>query len=441
MASAGPATPRSVPEGVPAAESAVPTPPERRRRGEGFSAFQKLEAQARRLETSMFFLIVLIAVAPPLYYALIEVRQLRARAAVHAEHVAAILEFYGQMPHSTLEGLARHLRVELEHDDLTCIQVFASDGREVLRLGQPAGWARPDAVEADRPGAAAPFARFRVRMYDENLKADIRRLVAIHLMVGLLLGLGIYRIPVRAFGQAIRELESAQAQLIHSNRLSALGSMYAGLTHEINNPLGILCARARLSLAMAREKGYDEELLKDLEVIDRQGVRIAEIMRSLLAFARKAEFSTRPVDLNSVVREVVNLVEKPFAKQGVGVRTELAPALPQVRASADHLQQVLLNLLTNARDAMPGGGTITLRTARDEGRVVAEVRDSGPGLAPEVEAHLFEPFFTTKETGKGTGLGLSVSHGIVSAHGGELDGANAPEGGALFRVRLPAADA
>src|SRR6185369_16683191 len=110
-----------------------------------------------------------------------------------------------------------------------------------------------------------------------------RRLVAVHLMVGIVLGLGIYRIPVRAFGQAIRELKSAQAQLVHSYRLSALGSMYAGLTHEINNPLGILSARAKLALIAAREKGYDEDLLKDLEVIDRQGVRIADIMRSLLA--------------------------------------------------------------------------------------------------------------------------------------------------------------
>ncbi|HET7747677.1 MAG TPA: ATP-binding protein, partial [Vicinamibacteria bacterium] len=125
--------------------------------------------------------------------------------------------------------------------------------------------------------------------------------------------------------------------------------------------------------------------------------------------------------------------------QGVAVASELASTLPAVRGSHDHLQQVLLNLLTNARDAMPEGGTITLRTLATDGEAVVEVRDTGPGLSAEVEERLFEPFFTTKAVGQGTGLGLSVSHGIVSAHGGHMEATNAPGGGALFRVALPVA--
>jgi signal transduction histidine kinase len=190
-------------------------------------------------------------------------------------------------------------------------------------------------------------------------------------------------------------------------------------------------------LAAAQEKRFDADTVRDLEVIDRQGGRIAEIMRSLLAYARKSEFRMTSVDLNGVVREVVSLVNKPFAKQGVLVETDLDAALPSLQASPDRLQQVFLNLLNNARDAMPQGGTITVRTARLDGHVLAEVSDTGPGLTAQAREHAFEPFFTTKEAGQGTGLGLWVSYGIVSAHGGELEALNAPAGGALFRLRLP----
>jgi two-component system NtrC family sensor kinase len=217
--------------------------------------------------------------------------------------------------------------------------------------------------------------------------------------------------------------------------------MYAALTHEINNPLGILSARVSLMLATARESGADPAAIHDLEIVERQGGRIAEIMRGLLAFSRKAEFTRSPVDLNTVVREIAGLVEKPYSKQGVLVQTELASSLPTIEGSPEHLHQVLVNLVTNARDAMPEGGTLTLRTRRDSGRVVAEVCDTGRGLSVEAREHLFEPFFTTKGVGQGTGLGLSVSHGIVSAHGGQIEAFNAVAGGAVFRIVFPMAGA
>jgi signal transduction histidine kinase len=410
----------------------------RRRRGEGLSPFQKLEARGRRLEASIFFLVALIAFAPPLFYSILQVRQLRARAAVHAGHVAAILEIYGHMPKANLEGLKRHLRAELERDDLASLGILDAAGVGALDVGTPPAWARLDSVDLLLPPGPLPYSKVRVAMHDEPLQRDIARIVGVHLLVGLVLGLGIYRIPVRAFARAIEELRSAQAQLVHADRLSALGSVYASLSHEINNPLGILSARAKLALAAAREKGLDDETVRDLEVIDRQGTRLAEIVRGLLAFARKAESSMRPVDLNAVVREVVGLVKQPFSKQGVRLESDLDPTLPVLQASPDQLQQVLLNLVTNARDAMPSGGTIRLRTARANGHLIAEVRDTGSGLTAEVQEHLFEPFYTTKDVGKGTGLGLSVSYGIAKAHGGQLEGANAPGGGALFRLSLPA---
>jgi signal transduction histidine kinase len=120
---------------------------------------------------------------------------------------------------------------------------------------------------------------------------------------------------------------------------------------------------------------------------------------------------------------------------------ELPPGLPRFVGSPDQIAQILINLVNNARDAMPQGGVLTLRTRAGDGHVMAEVRDTGPGLPPEVERRLFEPFFTTKPVGRGTGLGLSVSYGIARAHGGQLTGGNAEGGGARFELSLPAAEA
>lgn len=409
------------------------------RRGQGLSAFQRLESQAHRLERSILLLVGLVAFAPPLFYAVMEMRNLRRQAVDHAQHVAMMIELYGRMPGASLEGLQRHLEGELSRDGLQSIQVFASDASELIRIGSPVTTA-PDAIDVALEPWLAPFSQVRVKLPDVHLRHDVARLAAVHVLVGLVLAFGVYRIPVQAFSRAIRELESAQSQLVHSNRLSALGAMYAGLAHEVNNPLGILTARAKMALSFLREKGADDESVRDLEVIDRQAGRIAEIMRSLLAFARRGEFTLGPLDLNAVVSDVVHLVEKPFAKQGIAVSAQLGAALPAVRGSSDHVQQVLLNLITNARDAMPSGGRIEVRTYAADGHVVTEVRDTGPGLAPEVLERLFEPFFTTKDVGKGTGLGLSVSFGIVSAHGGEIEATNAPDGGAVFRVLLPAGE-
>jgi len=413
-------------------------PRERRRPGKGLSAFQLLETHARRLTRSIVLLIALVAVAPPLFYSIIEIRQYRSRAAVHAAHAATILELYSKMPQASAEGLQRHLRTERQHDDVASIQVNTAGGASML-IGDPPGLGLPTSAELKLPPSAAPFTSVRVSLHDEALLPDLRRILGVHILVALVLGVGVYLVPVRAFDRTMVELKSAQAQMVHSNRLSALGAMYAALTHEINNPLGILTARANLALSAAREKGLDAETIHDLEIIERQGGRIAEIIRSLLAFSRKAEFERRPVDLNAVVSEVVSLVERPFSKQGVRVQTELTPSLPPVQGSPEHLHQVLVNLVRNARDAMPDGGTLTLLTAHREGRVVVEVRDTGRGLSSEVREHLFEPFFTTKDVGEGTGLGLSVSHGIVAAHGGQIDAENAAGGGAVFRISLPEA--
>jgi two-component system NtrC family sensor kinase len=276
-----------------------------------------------------------------------------------------------------------------------------------------------------------------VELDGRPLARQMGRVFGIHAVVALLLSLAMYRLPVRAVRRAARDLEITEAQLLHSEKLRTLGEVYAGLTHEINNPLGIILTRVKLLLGAAQERGLPAEVTRDLEAIDKHGARIADIVRGLLAFSRKTELAPRDTDLNQVLADVLALVEKPFARNGVTIESQLAPDLPHIQASPDHLQQVFLNLVKNAREAMPEGGTIIVRTRRNGTNLVAEVLDDGMGISPSAVGHLFEPFFTTKDVGKGVGLGLSVSYGIVKAHDGEIEAENRPGKGAVFRVILP----
>jgi len=159
-----------------------------------------------------------------------------------------------------------------------------------------------------------------------------------------------------------------------------------------------------------------------------------------LTFARKGEFELTPLNLNDAIEEIVGMVREPFAKMNIGVECNLEKNLPSINSSANQLQQVFLNLLTNARDALPEGGTINVRTYRDledKGRVVAELTDDGTGIPRGEIGRIFEPFFTTKEVGKGTGLGLSVSYGIMRAHAGDIRVESEPGKGSTFTLIFP----
>jgi signal transduction histidine kinase len=315
------------------------------------------------------------------------------------------------------------------------LRIRDAQGQELIRLGERVSGALPSTVQRVLPVSMAPMHDIEISVEDGPLLQDAARVLAIHLLVGLVLGLGFFRTPVRALRRAIRELDETHAQLLQSDKIGAIGEAYAGLTHEINNPLAIILSRVRLMRAREQEKRLDAEVSRDLEVIERQGSRIAELVRGLLAFARKRDFHMRETDLNQVVEETAALIRKPFEKKGITIRTELVRSLPRLWASPPHLQQVFLNLLNNARDAMPEGGRIVIRTLQVDGSLVAEVEDSGTGLAQGVGDRVFEPFFTTKE--KGTGLGLSVSYGTIKAHAGEMTVESETGKGTLFRVTLP----
>jgi signal transduction histidine kinase len=395
-----------------------------------------LKRRARTLERWLVALLAVIVVAPPAVFYSLELVRARARAETQALQLAAMIGGQLRRSPADAEALGRALEAQARAGHLPgFIRVSDVDGRDLLRLGDRDPSNAAATVRRVLPASLAPLHEIEISVDQHPVLRDAARVLGIHMLVGLVLGFGFFRAPVRALHRAIREAETARAQLLHSDKLSAVGEAYASLTHEINNPLGIILSRVRLLRTQQRDRPLDPDVCRDLEVIERQGSRVAEIVRGMLAFTRKTDLRMKETDLNEIVREVTALVQKPFSKQEIRIETKLGESLPRIWGSAAHLQQVLLNLMNNARDAMPDGGTIVVRTAQKDGSVVAEVEDSGTGLAQEARGRVFEPFFTTK--GKGTGLGLSVSYGIIQAHGGEIAEESETGKGALFRLTLP----
>jgi PAS domain S-box-containing protein len=225
-------------------------------------------------------------------------------------------------------------------------------------------------------------------------------------------------------------LERAARQ---SEKLAALGTLAAGLAHELNNPIGIISSRAELMLLEGDSAPLSPDVAEDLRVIHRHAQRVARIAQGLLSFSRHSSGERGRIDLNRVVDETLLLVEKMIVKDGITLRRALTPSLPPIWGDANALQQVVMNLVTNARDAVKGGGEISVETSaavEPAGGVQLVVHDSGPGIPPEILPKIFDPFFTTKA--EGTGLGLSISYGIVREHQGTVDVQSAPGKGTTF---------
>ncbi len=245
-----------------------------------------------------------------------------------------------------------------------------------------------------------------------------------------------------------REKELLNEQIIQSGKLASLGELAAGVAHEINNPVAIMVEEAGWLLDLMQEEsqlfaasGNRDEYLRALGQIETQGRRCKEITTKLLGFARRTDAPRQPTQINDVVAEVAGLVERPARYVNVLMTLDLQTDLPLVEASPSELQQVLMNLVNNAVDALEKtGGEVVVATRRlPEGQVEISVSDNGPGITESVLPRVFDPFFTTKPVGKGTGLGLSICYGIVDKLGGRIEVRSAPNQGATFLVRLPAA--
>jgi two-component system NtrC family sensor kinase len=227
-------------------------------------------------------------------------------------------------------------------------------------------------------------------------------------------------------------------KLIHAERMAAIGQLVSGVAHEVNNPLTAILGFADLLLD---NPDLPENARKDLRVILQEAQRTKQIVQNLLSFARQTPPQRSAVHLNSILRRTIQLRSYDFTSHGVEVIEHLDEGLPEVMGDAHQLQQVFLNILNNAYDAVHEGGPpsrIEIMTTKAGDGVEISFRDNGPGISDP--AKVFDPFFTTKEVGKGTGLGLSICYGIVNEHGGEIHCHNNPDGrGATFVVHLPAA--
>jgi len=232
-------------------------------------------------------------------------------------------------------------------------------------------------------------------------------------------------------------------QLLQAEKMAALGQTISGVAHELNNPLATILSWAE---RLSERRPADEGVRKGIDTILGEAERAARIVRNLLTFARKRQTTRAMVDVNQIVRETLSLRAYEQRVSNIEVIDALAAGLPQVFADGYQLQQVLLNLVINAEQAMltaNGRGVLVVRTWYDaeEESVVLEINDDGPGVPETVQPKIFDPFFTTKEVGKGTGLGLTVAYAIVEEHGGRIRLESPPNRGASFFVELPAGGA
>jgi PAS domain S-box-containing protein len=236
--------------------------------------------------------------------------------------------------------------------------------------------------------------------------------------------------------RAYEDLRRTQEQLLQSEKMSAVGQLISGVAHELNNPLTAILGYAQL----LESEQLDTRVQDFIGKLHKQAQRTQKIVQNLLSFARQQKPKRIHVDLRSVMEDTIALRDYDLKVNNIQVHREFEPVLPSVVADPNQLEQVYLNIINNAADAMldgARGGVLRVKIYSDNGHVVSEFHDSGPGIREP--KHVFDPFYTTKRVGKGTGLGLSICYGIVKEHGGEITAQNHPQGGALLQVRIPVA--
>jgi signal transduction histidine kinase len=243
----------------------------------------------------------------------------------------------------------------------------------------------------------------------------------------------------RKMAADIERLRELNEQLIRTEKLAAAGTLAAGVAHEVNNPLASISSLIQMLQARPLNADNATEHAEMLRLISEQIARITRVLRDMMEFARARPPLRAPLDINEIIEASIRLASFDKNFQKLDLNVALDHSAPRVFADADQLQQVFLNLLLNARDAMPDGGELHVRTHYDalNAEMTIEVADTGTGIAPEHRAHVFDPFFTTKPAGTGTGLGLAVCYGIITAHGGRIELSANNGRGTRVRVMLP----
>jgi two-component system NtrC family sensor kinase len=291
-------------------------------------------------------------------------------------------------------------------------------------------------LEQDKYGDTRLWSAFRIQ------------LLAVSLITALVAGLAIVTVA-KSLADRIRDAEEAREALIqeseHTSKLASVGRLAAGVAHEINNPLAIISEKAGLMkdiMTFAHEMPQRQKFMAEISSVEDAVNRARVITHRLLGFARRMDVPLQPVQVNDVLREVVGFLDKEALYRGIEIEQQLDPDLPAIESDTGQLQQIFLNILNNAIDAVERGGRIHIASRRAEGPAVAiDVRDDGPGMPPEVLRKIFEPFFTTKSGTErhGTGLGLSITYGLVKKLGGRIGVQSAVGAGTTFRVTFPLA--
>jgi len=234
----------------------------------------------------------------------------------------------------------------------------------------------------------------------------------------------------------ITEETRLQQELIQQEKMAAIGMLAGGVAHEINNPLGGILAFTQLIM---RDLDKGNSIRTDLEEVEKAAIRCKKIVSDLLDFSRSSSGQdNKDVEINALIEKIVPFIKAEIKSYNVNLKLELGSGLPYVHGNANKLQQVFLNLLTNACQSMNKGGDLAVKTFEENGHVCVSVEDSGCGIPKEHLTRIFDPFFTTKPPGKGTGLGLSVSYRIIKEHDGIIDVESAEGAGTKFIVRMPA---
>jgi PAS domain S-box-containing protein len=300
-------------------------------------------------------------------------------------------------------------------------------------------------------GAERFGGRNRLLLFEALLKAESGREIPVQVSAVRLTDDG-KDAGIVAFFRDLREIRrlerdlADQAAILHQDKMMSLGRLAASVVHEINNPLSGILNYARL---MSRVLGQGElsgdrreKFQRYLAVVETETARCSRIVSGLLGFSRRSPTAFAPVEVAELFRRCVLLSRHKMELSRVRLDLRCPPGLPPVSGDFNQLQQCLINLIFNAIDAMPEGGTLTLAAALDTGRsaIVITVQDTGPGIPPEHRADIFEPFFTTKAEGHGLGLGLSTVYGIVERHKGTIEAGNSSKGGAVFAISLPLAE-
>jgi two-component system NtrC family sensor kinase len=314
--------------------------------------------------------------------------------------------------------------------EITGLEPRLSVGREIVDL--VADEDRPPLQSALDATLAGRASRVEVAFRRDDGGTTSRRLVAV----------AMSRLPeaeppaLLLIARDVTTEREMGTRLMEADRLAAVGELVAGVAHEVNNPLTSISAFSQLLL---RDESLTESQRDSLDVIRSETARASQVVKDLRAFARRSAPQRELVDMNDIIARTLRLRGYQMTSNQISVESELCSDLPHVAGDARQLQQVCLNLVINAVQAMTpmGCGTLCVLTHHTDGRVVIDVRDTGPGIPDSAKARIFEPFFTTKDEGEGTGLGLSVSYGIIAAHGGTIEAVETSSSGTTMRVTLP----